>query len=82
MSKRITGVQYEDDKIVGVTVDGLNDGGKDSAYFKRLEYAHWDDYYGKCSNCGKIPFMDGDNEPFAFGYEYCPYCGAMMEYGD
>lgn len=40
--KHITGVKWERDKIMGATVDGLNDGGEDNAYFKRLEYGRWE----------------------------------------
>ena len=40
--------------------------------------AYWDDCY-KCSNCGNIPYTDCDSNPAAFGYKYCPYCGATMK---
>lgn len=92
MIKHITGVQYEDDKIVGVTVDGLNDGGKDSAYFKRLVYGKWKKVEGYdpesrvyCSECCmRFDYVDG----LCFICSdrrlprYCPNCGAMMENGD
>ena len=40
MSKRITGVAYENGIVSGITIDGLNDG-TDKAYFKRELYGRW-----------------------------------------
>lgn len=75
MSKRIVGVAYENGRVIGVTIDRLNDG-TDKAYFKRELHGHWimhDDEFGltcECSNCHIETMGDG---------KYCCNCGAKMD---
>ena len=78
MNKRITGITYENGKVIGVTIDGLNDG-TDKAYFKRELCGSWiihidptTDLFAncKCSRCGDTAYDASD---------YCPNCGAKMD---
>ena len=78
MSKRITGVAYENGIVSGVTIDGLNDG-TDKAYFKRELYGRWETNSDRpdsliCSVC-KCGFDMWKHDP----HNYCPNCGAKMD---
>lgn len=92
MSKRIVGVDYENDKIAGITVDGLNDGTEDSAYFRREIQGRWirngdaPTYESPSWWNGTIELLYYDCSECGatisdrYGtYLYCPYCGAKME---
>lgn len=77
MSKRITGVAYENGIVSGVTIDGLNDG-TDKAYFKRELHGRWETSSDRpdtliCSVC-KCGFDMWKHDP----HNYCPNCGAKM----
>lgn len=78
--KRIIGVNYNYDehgKVIGVTIDGLNDcSGNDSAYFRRLEIAEWkdDENSANCKVCSRC----GRNVSIADAGLYCCNCGSKM----
>ena len=81
MSKRITGITYENGIVSGVTIDGLNDG-TDKAYFKRELYGRWKTNSDRpdsliCSVCN-YGFDMWKHDP----HNYCPNCGAKMDGGD
>lgn len=78
MSKRITGVEYENGIVSGVTIDGLNDG-TDKAYFKRELHGQWETNSDRpdlliCSVC-KCGFDMWKHDP----HNYCPNCGSKMD---
>ena len=84
MSKRITGVAYENGIVSGVTIDGLNDG-TDKAYFKRELYGRWEKQSGlySCSECGKTCPYDVQADVIEYwACNYCPNCGCRMDGGD
>lgn len=96
MSKRITGVAYENGKVIGVTIDGLNDG-TDKAYFKRELHGVWEwfdeetgtpftgyerEWGWRCSYCGEELPDNYDDPDDIPTFRFCYNCGAKMDGGD
>ncbi len=76
--KRIVGVNYENEELTGVTMNGLN-AETDSAYFKKVYLASWvEDYpFLICTRCEAE--IDMNNSLGAPNHiNYCPCCGATM----
>ena len=76
--KRIVGVNYENEELTGVTMNGLN-AETDSAYFKKVYLASWvEDYpFLICTRCeAEIDMNNSLGVPNHTNY--CPCCGAAM----
>ena len=85
MSKIISGVEYENGHMTGVTISGIVEVGEDepvTAFFRREEHGRWIErksfhaeggISAKCSVCQKNVQYLGN--PLKF----CPNCGAKMD---
>lgn len=81
MAKTITGVDYEDGMVVGVTVSGILDADNDQptrAYFQRVRHGRWikDGDVVVCSECGEEHAWE------EYRASYCEDCGAKMDLED
>lgn len=88
MNKIISGVEYENGHVTGVTISGIVEVGEDepvTAFFRREEHGRWDDrgFHISCSVCGHSAFL-GTKDPVIHKSEkanlkFCPHCGAKMD---
>ena len=87
MNKLISGVDYENGHVTGVTISGILEGGAEepvTAYFRREEHGRWirrkschtqTGFIDRCSVCQK------DLVHIGYKTNFCPNCGAKMDGG-
>ena len=93
MNKIISGVDYENGHVTGVTISGILEAGEDepvTAFFRREEHGHWisltecanEGVY--CSICKKKVWKSdyawcSQKNRNKLRSNYCPNCGAKMD---
>ena len=86
MNKIISGVDYENGHVAGVTISGIVDVGEDepvTAFFRRVMYGRWvhtdlaAHWHGK-DECSECAYHEHDRRDLSH-FNYCPNCGAKMD---